>query len=128
MLELSAELSVFEKLFLVGLGGFIGAALRYVVSSRIPKIRRIPAGTLSVNFFGSILLAFLTFSSEPESMIYLVNVGMLGSFTTFSTFAYETFKLLEEGEKASCFLNIFLNIALCLGGVSIVYLYFFKWT
>ena len=54
MLELSAELSVFEKLFLVGFGGFIGAALRYVVSSRIPKIRRIPAGTLSVNFFGSL--------------------------------------------------------------------------
>lgn len=123
MLEPSAELSMLEKLFLVGLGGFIGAALRYIVSSRVPKIRKIPAGTLSVNFFGSVLLALLTFSSEPESMTYLINIGMLGSFTTFSTFAYETFKLLEEGEKASFFLNIFLNVILCLGGVSLAYMY-----
>ncbi|MCQ1534315.1 fluoride efflux transporter CrcB [Methanosarcina sp. KYL-1] len=121
------ELPVFGKLFLVGSGGFIGASLRYAVSSRIPKIQNIPAGTLSVNFLGSVLLAFLTFSSEPESMVYLVNIGMLGSFTTFSTFAYETFRLLEEGKNVSFFLNIFLNVALCLVGVSVAYLAFNTW-
>lgn len=118
------DLPVFGKLFLVGSGGFIGASLRYAVSSRIPKIQNIPAGTLSVNFLGSVLLAFLTFSSEPESVVYLVNIGMLGSFTTFSTFAYETFRLLEEGENVSFFMNIFLNVALCLAGVSAAYLAF----
>ncbi|MDD3042997.1 MAG: fluoride efflux transporter CrcB [Methanosarcinaceae archaeon] len=110
-----------EKLFLVGAGGFLGATLRYAVSSRIPKIRHIPAGTLTVNILGSLLLGLLTFSSEPESMVYLVNIGMLGSFTTFSTFAYETFKLLEEGKNVHFFLNIFLNVALCLAGVSLAY-------
>jgi len=115
-------LPVLGKLFLVGTGGFIGASLRYAVSSRVPKIRSIPAGTLAVNILGSIVLALLTFSSEPESMVYLVNIGMLGSFTTFSTFAYETFRLLEEGENLSFFLNIFLNVTLCLAGVSVAYL------
>ncbi|MDD3248563.1 MAG: fluoride efflux transporter CrcB [Methanosarcina sp.] len=110
------------ELFLIGTGGFIGASLRYTVSSRVPKIQNIPAGTLTVNLLGSIVLALLTFSSEPESMVYLVNIGILGSFTTFSTFAYETFKLLEEGQNASFFLNIFLNVMLCLLGVSIAYL------
>lgn len=116
------QISGLEKIFLIGLGGFIGAPLRYLVSSQIPKIRNIPAGTLAVNLLGSIVLALLTFSSEPESMIYLVNIGILGSFTTFSTFAYETFKLLEEGHSLSFFLNIFLNVSLCLMGVSIAYL------
>ncbi|WP_440956685.1 fluoride efflux transporter CrcB [Methanosarcina sp. Mfa9] len=113
---------VLGKLLLVGAGGFIGASLRYAVSSRVPKIRSIPAGTLTVNILGSIVLALLTLSSEPESMVYLVNIGMLGSFTTFSTFAYETFRLLEEGENFSFFLNIFLNVTLCLAGVSVAYL------
>jgi len=110
------------ELVLIGTGGFIGASLRYTVSSRMPKIRNIPAGTLTVNLLGSIVLALFTFSSEPESMVYLVNIGILGSFTTFSTFAYETFRLLEEGKNVSFFLNIFLNIMLCLLGVSIAYL------
>jgi CrcB protein len=110
------------ELFLIGTGGFIGASLRYTVSSRMPKIQSIPAGTLTVNLLGSIVLSLLTFSSEPESMFYLVNIGILGSFTTFSTFAYETFRLLEEGENISFFLNIFLNVVLCLLGVSIAYL------
>ncbi|MDD2338830.1 MAG: fluoride efflux transporter CrcB [Methanosarcina sp.] len=110
------------KLFLIGTGGFIGACLRYTVSSRIPRVKNIPAGTLTVNLLGTIVLSLLTFSSQPESMVYLVNIGILGSFTTFSTFAYETFKLLEEGHNLSFFLNIFLNVVLCLAGVSIAYL------
>ena len=67
------------------------------------------------------MLSLLTFSSEPESVVYLVNIGILGSFTTFSTFAYETFKLLEDGQNVSFFLNIFLNVILCLLGVGIAY-------
>lgn len=114
--------SSFGELILIGTGGFIGASLRYTVSSHVPKIRNIPAGTLTVNLLGSTVLALLTFSSEPESMIYMVNIGMLGSFTTFSTFAYETFRLLEDGKNVSFFLNIVLNVMLCLLGVSIAYL------
>jgi fluoride exporter len=115
------------KLFLIGTGGFIGASLRYTVSSRVPRVKNIPAGTLTVNLLGTIVLALLTFSSEPESMVYFVNIGILGSFTTFSTFAYETFELLEEGQNLSFFLNIVLNVALCLAGVSIAYLALGLW-
>jgi len=117
-----------EKVFLIGVGGFIGASLRYIVSSNVPIIKNIPAGTLAVNLLGSIVLSLLTFSSEPESMVYLVNIGIIGSFTTFSTFAFETFKLLEEGENFSFFLNIFLNVVLCLSGVSIAYLALELWS
>jgi len=117
-----------EKVFLIGVGGFIGAPLRYIVSSNVPIIKNIPAGTLAVNLLGSIVLSLLTFSSEPESMVYLVNIGIIGSFTTFSTFAFETFKLLEEGENFSFFLNIFLNVVLCLSGVSIAYLALELWS
>jgi CrcB protein len=115
------------KLFLIGTGGFIGASLRYTVSSRIPTIKNIPAGTLTVNLLGTIVLALLTFSSEPESMVYLVNIGILGSFTTFSTFAYETFKLLEEGQNFSFLLNILLNVTLCIFAVGVAYLTFNLW-
>ncbi|WP_292389824.1 fluoride efflux transporter FluC [Methanosarcina sp. UBA5] len=110
------------KFFLIGTGGFIGACRRYMVLSQVPRIKNIPAGTLTVNLLGTIVLAPLIFSFEPKSMVYFVNIGILGSFTTFSTFAYETFKLLEEGQNLSFFLNIFLNVALCLAGVSIAYL------
>ena len=95
------SLSGLGNLFLIGAGGFIGACLRYTVSSRIPKVKNIPAGTLTVNLLGTIVLSLLTFSSQPEFMVYLVNIGILGSFTTFSTFTYETLKLLEEGHNLS---------------------------
>ena len=102
---------------LVGLGGFSGAILRYLVSGMAARIAEFPTGTLIVNVIGSTALSILTFSSVPDSIMYFVNIGLLGSFTTFSTFAYETFKLLEEGESMYFILNISLNILLCLMGV-----------
>jgi CrcB protein len=109
-----------EKAFLTGIGGFTGVPLRFIVSSITPQIKNI-AETLTVDLLWNIVLAFLTFSSELESMVYLVNIGIIGSFTTFSTSAYETFKLLEEGENLSFFLSISWTFMLCLRG-SLVYL------
>ena len=102
---------------LVGLGGFFGAILRYLVSGMAARVAELPTGTLIVNVIGSTVLSIFTFSSVPDSTMYLVNIGLLGSFTTFSTFAYETFKLLEEGENMYFILNISLNVLLCLVGV-----------
>jgi CrcB protein len=107
------------ELFLVGIGGFFGAMLRYAVSGAIPKIKEIPAGTLSVNVIGSFILAIITFSTVGETMRYFVSIGMLGSFTTFSTFAYESFKMLEEGENKYFILNICLNSGACIGAVAL---------
>ena len=107
----------FMPVVLVGLGGFSGAILRYLVSGMAARIAKFPTGTLIVNVIGSTALSILTFSSVPDSIMYFVNIGLLGSFTTFSTFAYETFKLLEEGESMYFILNISLNILLCLMGV-----------
>lgn len=102
---------------LVGLGGFLGAILRYLVSGMVARIAELPTGTLIVNVIGSTALSIFTFSSVPDSTMYLINIGLLGSFTTFSTFAYESFKLLEEGENMYFVLNISLNVLLGLMGV-----------
>jgi len=110
-------LDAFVPVILVGLGGFLGAILRYLVSGMAARIAELPTGTLIVNVIGSTTLSIFAFSSVPDSTVYLVNIGLLGSFTTFSTFAYETFKLLEEGENMYFILNISLNVLLCLMGV-----------
>ena len=109
--------SDFTPAILVGLGGFFGAILRYLVSGMAARVAELPTGTLIVNVIGSTALSIFTFSSVPDSTMYLINIGLLGSFTTFSTFAYETFKLLEEGENMYFILNISLNVLLCLTGV-----------
>ncbi|MEZ5334756.1 MAG: fluoride efflux transporter CrcB [Methanolobus sp.] len=109
------------EILLVGTGGFIGAILRYMVSSSVPKINEIPAGTLTVNAVGSFVLAAMTFSSVQGSLSYFISTGMLGSFTTFSTFAFESFKLLEEGENRYFILNIGLNVLVCLCAAALAY-------
>ncbi|MDA0525017.1 fluoride efflux transporter CrcB [Methanococcoides alaskense] len=106
-----------EEILLVGLGGAIGAPLRYIVSGIVPKARNIPTGTLLVNIIGSIVLSTLTFASSKNISLHLVNIGVLGSFTTYSTFAYETSRMLEEGRTIDLILNIILNLSLCILGV-----------
>ena len=108
---------MFVPAVFVGLGGFLGAILRYLVSGITTRIAELPTGTLIVNVIGSTALSIFTFSSVPDSTMYLINIGLLGSFTTFSTFAYESFKLLEEGENMYFILNISLNVLLGLMGV-----------
>lgn len=110
------------ELFLVGAGGFAGAVLRFLVSGTIPKAGEIPAGTLAVNITGSFALALITFSSVSGSLIYLVSIRVLGSFTTFSTFAYESFRLMEQGETKYSLLNITLNLSVCIAAVTAAYL------
>jgi len=115
--SMAGSLAVSTQLLLVGTGGFAGAVLRFLVAGAIPRVREIHTGTLTVNVIGSFVLAALTFSSVSGSMTYLVSIGVLGSFTTFSTFAYESFRLLEEGEKKYSLLNIVLNLGMCMAGV-----------
>ena len=94
---------------------------RFLVSDWTYQLvgRSLPYGTLLVNVAGSFLLGFLmTFGLRstllsPEVRVGLT-VGFMGGFTTFSTFSYETLKLLEEGSNWQAGANIVLNISLCL--------------
>ncbi|WP_195540188.1 fluoride efflux transporter CrcB [Eubacterium maltosivorans] len=85
----------------VGVGGFVGAALRYLISSGIARFMnsRLPLGTLCVNVFGGLLMGFIMQWSlqsaglSPRMRLFLTT-GLLGGFTTFSTFSYETMNLI----------------------------------
>jgi len=109
------------QLFYIGVFGGFGCIARYLASGWTYQLfgRGLPYGTLLVNVVGSFLLALLmtfglrsTFFS-PEIRVALT-VGFMGGFTTFSTFSYETLRLLEDGSFWQAGMNIFLNILLCL--------------
>lgn len=94
------------RALIVGAGGFVGSALRFLVSGwvyRAMSFPRFPWGTLAVNLLGCLLLGWLGGLSDarqlfrPETRLFLM-VGLLGGFTTFSTFGYETLTLLTERE------------------------------
>ena len=111
------------KILLVGLGGFCGAVARYFVSGFMLKVSAaFPWGTLVVNVLGSFLLGFLmalvteTLAISPNERLFLA-IGFLGSFTTFSTFIYETNSLLEEGEFLLAGVNLFSSLLLGLFGL-----------
>ncbi len=105
---------------IVGFGGFIGAILRYWVSGWIQSgFVTFPFGTLGVNFIGSLLLALVMYASEhrglfgEEARVFLT-IGVLGSFTTMSTFSYESLRLLEQDQHMLFGLNLVGTITLCL--------------
>jgi len=109
------------KIIIVGSGGFIGAVLRYTISGWTHRLlgSGFPYGTLIVNLLGSFILGFFLFYSEGRSTISplwrnFIAIGMMGALTTFSTFSYETYMLLQENLYMQVFLNIFLNVTLTL--------------
>ena len=108
---------------LVGFGGFVGAILRYWLSSLIQSsFITFPAGTLGVNFLGSFLFALIMYASEyrgvfNEETRICLTVGLLGTFTTMSTFSYESIKLLEQSEHMMFGFNLLGNVSLCLFAV-----------
>lgn len=103
----------------VALGGMAGAVARYLISGAVQDGHTFPVGTMSVNVIGSFLLGFLMFSSEyfglfSQEVRALIAIGFLGSFTTMSTFSYESFRMLMNWDIVGFALNIFLNVFLCV--------------
>lgn len=109
------------QLLYIGIFGGLGCVARYLASGWVYQLagRNLPYGTLFVNVVGSFLLALLMVLGlrsaffSPEIRMGLA-VGFMGGFTTFSTFSYETLRLLEDGSFWQAGVNILLNIVLCL--------------
>ncbi len=105
---------------LVGIGGFIGAIFRYLTSGWIQgSIATFPVGTLGVNTAGSFLIGFVMYLSEyggvfSEETRVMLTLGVLGSFTTMSTFSYESFRLLEQHELLLFGANLLLTVLFAL--------------
>ncbi|RPI14756.1 MAG: fluoride efflux transporter CrcB [Ignavibacteriae bacterium] len=105
-------------IFYIGAGGFIGAILRYITSRFVNNyFPAFPFGTLTVNILGSFLLGFLLYSiaygkSVSSDLRDLIAIGFIGGFTTMSTFAYESFRLLELKELSFFAFNITANVLL----------------
>jgi CrcB protein len=113
------------KVLLAGLGGFAGSALRYVVSGFVQNLSggiRFPFGTLAVNLAGCLAIGLLSqlaetrglFSAEARTLIF---IGVIGGFTTFSTFGNETINLWRNGEGALAAANVAAHLVVCLGAV-----------
>lgn len=107
-------------MFIAGLGA-LGGLTRYYLSNWVYEHlgRAFPYGTFAVNIIGAFFIGLLMDFSlrstilSPNLRLGLA-VGFLGGLTTFSTFSYETFKLLEDGQFLPAFGNILANVVACL--------------
>ncbi|MCU0771547.1 MAG: fluoride efflux transporter CrcB [Verrucomicrobia bacterium] len=119
----------------VTVGGGLGSAFRFLLSGLVAhhlsdRLSRwscswlnaaFPWGTLTVNVLGSLLIGFLAALSLPEGRFLIapgvrqfLMIGILGGFTTFSSFSLQTLELLRDGEWLMASANILLSVALCL--------------
>lgn len=118
------------KILMVGLGGFLGSVLRYLLTGWVQAFiggGLYPYGTFAVNILGCLFIGFLAgfaqskgiWSSELKLFIFF---GFLGGFTTFSTFANESYQMFTDSQMIAGMLNIMLHIFI---GLAAVYLGYF---
>ena len=114
------------QLLLIALAGSVGALSRYGLNSLVSNVfgDKFALGTLTVNVLGCFLLGFVMHISLSTDIISVeirnaVTIGFLGAFTTFSTFSYETFKYIENGEWLFAGANVALNVIVGLAATII---------
>lgn len=110
-----------SQLLFIAAGGALGAVLRFAVSNAVYAVtgRDFPYGTLTVNVLGSLLMGVfyvllverLVDAAEWRGFLL---IGVLGAFTTFSTFSIETLSLFENGEHLRALANMFFSVSLCV--------------
>lgn len=118
-----------RNLIMVGLGGFAGSVFRYLVSGWIQKLSDtpfFPYGTLGVNALGCLAIGLLGGWADnaelfsPSARLFLL-IGLLGGFTTFSTFGYETMALLRDKEVLAASTYVGLHLVLGFAAVALGY-------
>jgi len=111
-----------RKFLLVGAGGFVGSVARFYLTAAVTRLTsasRFPAGTIAVNLAGCFAMGVLAGLAERrhlfthDTRLFLLT-GLLGGFTTFSAFAYETYFLGREHVWPSAFANVAIQVILGL--------------
>lgn len=114
-----------QKYLLIGAGGFAGAMARYWMGAMVTQRvgLRVPFSTFVVNVTGCFLIGFFMYLLAERgvlgaSWLYLIVVGFIGAYTTFSTFEYETMREMQDGQ---------FTIALLYVGGSVLVGFFMVW-
>jgi CrcB protein len=109
------------RLLLICLGGALGTGARYLIGGLAGRWlgSEFPYGTLFINVLGSFLIGFvqqvgLTTLAIPETTRLALTIGVMGGFTTYSSFSYETIRLIENGSWLGAAANVVLTTGLCL--------------
>lgn len=116
-----------RNLLIIGLGGFCGAILRYLISGNVQKWAQhvdFPYGTLVVNLIGCLFIGMLTRMDEVRTILtpehrYFIVIGLLGAFTTYSTFSNEAINLINDRRINLAVLYVGAHLVLGLGAVII---------
>ncbi len=117
------------RMLLIGAGGFAGAILRYGMAGAVQRLfpaTTFPWGTLAVNLLGCLVIGVATGLADSrqvltaEARMFLL-IGVLGAFTTYSTFGYETFALLRDAEHMRALLNVLAHVLVGLACVWLGY-------
>ena len=118
-----------NKFLLVAIGGAVGSVARFGLGSFVATRlgARFPYGTFIINVTASFLIGFLlTVLAEKTAwspgLLYLLSIGFLGGYSTFSTFEYETFRAFQSGEVFIAALNVVLSVGIGFAGVWLGYI------
>jgi CrcB protein len=114
-----------EKLLWAGAGGCIGSMLRYALGGLLARLRsgwNFPIETLAINVAGCLVIGLLAGLAESRGVFagatrVFLFIGVLGGFTTFSAFGYETFQLLRDGQWLPASGSVALQVVLGIGAV-----------
>ena len=117
--------------FWIGLGSALGGMGRYWCSGVVARAfgETFPWGTILVNVSGSLIIGFLATLMSPDGRLLVppdarafMAIGLLGGYTTFSSFSLQTLNLVRDGEWLWATANVFLSLTLCLAAVWLGYI------
>ena len=122
-------MQLLKQYLVIGLGGALGSMLRFglgsLIDTNVQKTGYIfPWGTIVVNITGCFVIGFIFTISTSEGRLFLhpltrnfITIGILGGYTTFSSFSWQTLVLAQSGQRWEAAANVLLSVVLCLVGV-----------